>query len=241
MRIIAVIQARMGSERLPGKVLSDLGGRPVLEWVVRAARASNVDDVIVATSVHRDDQAIVDLCSTLGVRVVRGAEQDVLSRYILALDAGRADAVVRLTSDCPLLDPELINQVVALWRCNPTLDYVSTTLNRSLPRGLDVELASSMALRLADTHAQGYHRVHVTSSLYDPDATYACAGLTFKPAFNHFRVTLDEAEDAIALGQLVKILGDRPPAWRDLVKTLIRHPEIVNINAGVEQKSLTEG
>ncbi|TFB77203.1 spore coat protein [Cryobacterium flavum] len=241
MNVIAVIQARMGSARLPGKVLSDLGGRPVLEWVIRAARASNVDDVIVATSVHGDDQAIVDLCRKLGVRVVCGDEQDVLSRYIVALEAGGADAVVRLTSDCPLLDPELINQVVAVWRCNPTLDYVSTTLNRTLPRGLDVELAAAGALRQADARAVGYHRVHVTSSLYELDAPYACAGLMFRPAYNQFRVTLDEEADAIALAQLVEILGDQPPAWRDVVNALVRHPEIVAINAGVEQKTLIEG
>ena len=241
MNVIAVIQARMGSARLRGKVLSDLGGRPVLEWVIRAAKASNVDDVIVATSVHSEDQTIVDLCWRLGVRVVRGDEQDVLSRYIVALEAGGADAVVRLTSDCPLLDPELINQVVAVWRCNPTLDYVSTTLNRTLPRGLDVELAAAGALRQADARATGYHRVHVTSSLYEQDAPYACAGLTFRPAYNQFRVTLDEEADAIALAQLVEILGDHPPAWRDLVNALVRHPEIVSINARVEQKTLMEG
>ena len=239
--VIAVIQARMGSARLPGKVLSDLGGRPVLEWVIRAARASHVDDVIVATSVHSDDQVIVDLCSRLGVRVVRGAELDVLSRFIIALEEGGADAVVRLTSDCPLLDPELIDQVVAVWRCNPTLDYVSTTLDRTLPRGLDVELAAAGALRQADARATGYHRVHVTSSLYEQGAPYACAGLTFRPAYNHLRVTLDEEADARALTQLVQILGDRPPAWRDLVNALVSRPDIIAVNALVEQKALMEG
>lgn len=241
LRVIAVIQARMGSARLPGKVLGNLGGRPVLEWVIRAARASKVDDVIVATSVHIDDQAIVNMCRNLGVRVVRGDEQDVLSRYIVALEAGGADAVVRLTSDCPLLDPELINQVVAVWRCNPTLDYVSTTLDRTLPRGLDVELAAAGPLRQADARATGYHRVHVTSSLYEQDAPYACAGLSFRPAYNHLRVTLDEEADAIALERLVEILGDHPPAWQDLVNALAKHPEIVSINAQVEQKTLMEG
>ena len=231
----------MGSARLPGKVLRDLGGRPVLEWVIRAARASDVDEVIVATSVNGEDQAIVDMCESLGVQVVRGAEIDVLSRFIIALEVSGADAVVRLTSDCPLLDPELINQVVAVWRCNPTLDYVSTTLNRTLPRGLDVELAAAGALRHADARAIGYHRIHVTSSLYEQDAPYTCAGISFRPAYHHLRVTLDEEADARALAQLVEVLGDRPPAWQDLVNSLIAHPEIVAVNALVEQKSLVEG
>ncbi|TFD81602.1 spore coat protein [Cryobacterium sp. Sr8] len=242
-RVVAVIQARMGSSRLPGKVLMGLGGRPVLEWVIRAARAaSNVDDVIVATSDQAVDEPIVEFCARSGTRVVRGDEQDVLSRFIVALDSSDADAIVRLTSDCPLLDPDLIDLVVEMWRRDPTLDYVSTTLERSLPRGLDVELASAAALRAADDRtAPGHHRTHVTSSLYADGSEYSCAGVHFRPAFNRYRVTLDEAADAEVLRRLVGILGDRPPSWREITSTLLLHPEIVSINQHVEQKLLIEG
>lgn len=106
MRINAVIQARVGSTRFPGKVLEDLGGRPVLEWVVRAARsATQIDTVVVATSTKAADDDVAELAATLGVAVVRGSEDDVLSRFVAALDAHPADAVVRLTADCPPARP----------------------------------------------------------------------------------------------------------------------------------------
>lgn len=136
MRVVAVIQARMGSGRLPGKVLIPLGGRPVLDWVVRAARsATEVDEVVIATSTSSADDEIAFAGARLGCRVVRGSEEDVLSRFVLAADASEADAIVRLTADCPLLDPALIDQVVRTWSRDPALGYVSTTLIRTLPEG----------------------------------------------------------------------------------------------------------
>ncbi|MHB8274948.1 MAG: cytidylyltransferase domain-containing protein, partial [Dermatophilaceae bacterium] len=165
MRINAVIQARAGSTRLPAKVLADLGGRPVLEWVVRAARsARQIDEVIVATSTLAADDVVADLAESLGVVVVRGSEDDVLSRFVAALDAHPCDALVRLTADCPLLDPTLVDAVAGAWAATPTHDYVSTVLVRCLPRGLDVELVTASALRVVDRTAAGHDRVHVTSA-----------------------------------------------------------------------------
>src|SRR5450631_4440399 len=167
MRINAVIQARTGSTRLPGKVLEDLGGRPTLEWVVRAAQsATQVDTVIVATSTLPGDDLVADLAESLGVPVVRGSEDDVLPRFVAALDAHPADAVIRLTADCPLLDPTLIDAVAGAWAAAPSHDYVSTVLVRCLPRGLDVKLVTASALRAVDRIAVGHDRVHVTSLLY---------------------------------------------------------------------------
>src|SRR5450756_411411 len=120
MRINVVIQARTGSTRLPGKVLEDLGGHPVLEWVVRAAKAATqIDTVIVATSTLAGDDVVAELAESFGVPVVRGSEDDVLSRYVAALDAYPADAIVRLTADCPLLDPTLIDAVAGAWAGSP--------------------------------------------------------------------------------------------------------------------------
>src|SRR5665811_2153806 len=192
MRINAVIQARVGSTRLPGKVLEDLGGRSVLEWVVRAARAATqIDTVIVATSTMAADDAVAGLADSLGVPVVRGSEDDVLSRFVAALDAHPADAVVRLTADCPLLDPTLIDAVVGAWAAAPTHDYVSTVLVRCLPRGLDVELVSAQALRAVDRMATGHDRVHVTSAIYADPTAFSLLGLCVTPPANDLRVTLD--------------------------------------------------
>ena len=242
MRINAVIQARAGSTRLPGKVLEDLGGRPVLEWVVRAARAATrVDEVIVATSTLAGDDAVADLATSLGVPVVRGSEDDVLSRFVAALDAHPADAVVRLTADCPLLDPTLIDAVAGAWAAAPAHNYVSTVLVRCLPRGLDVELVSAQALRAVDRMATGHDRVHVTSALYADPSAYRLLGLCVTPAADDLRVTLDTPEDLVLLRALVALLPDAPPPWRDVVSTLRARPDLVAINAGVRQKPVEAG
>lgn len=241
--VTAVIQARMGSSRLPGKVLRPLGGRPVLGWVVRAAHASAaVDEVVVATTTGGEDDEVVKLCAELGVACVRGPADDVLSRFLLALEAHPADAVVRLTSDCPLLDPAVIAQTVGAFQAVAGhIDYLSTTVVRCLPRGLDVEVAAVAALRDVATHATGYDRVHVTSTLYGDPERYRVAGLTFLPAADDLRITLDTAEDAALLDALVAETGDRPPAWRDLVALLRTRPDLVALNAEVRQKALHEG
>ena len=239
---MAVVQARTGSSRLPGKVLRPLAGRPVLAWMVRAARAAEgVDEVVVATSTAPGDDAVAELGEELGVRVVRGSEDDVLSRFVLAAETTAADAVVRLTADCPLADPALISAVVGLWRADRSLDYAATTLVRTLPRGLDVELASRTALLTADAEAESFHRTHVTSYLYDSERRFRTMGLVVQPAANDLRVTLDTVEDGAMLDAVVAELGDRPPAWHEVVELLRSRPDIVRLNAGVRQKTLAEG
>ena len=143
----------MGSTRLPGKVLADIAGRPMLEWVLtRVARSSSVDEVVLATTTLSQDDALQALAGELGVRVVRGDALDVLSRYVLAVGETGADVVVRVTSDCPFIDPGLTTTVVStLIDADPPIDYVSNALPpRSFPRGLDVEAVTSHALLEAD-------------------------------------------------------------------------------------------
>ena len=242
MRINAVIQARTGSTRLPGKVLEDLGGHPVLEWGVRAARAAGqIDEVIVATSSLALDDVVADLAHSLGVMVVRGSEDDVLSRFVAALDAHPADALVRLTADCPLLDPTLIDAVAGAWSASPSHDYVSTILVRCLPRGLDVELVTASALRAVDRTAIGHDRVHVTSAVYADPMVFSLLGVCVTPSANDLRVTLDTPEDLALLRALVAELPDAPPAWRDVVAVLRSRPDLVAINAAVQQKPVEAG
>jgi len=242
VRINVVIQARTGSTRLPGKVLEDLGGHPVLEWVVRAAKAATqIDTVIVATSTLAGDDVVADLADSLGVPVVRGSEDDVLSRYVAALDAYPADAIVRLTADCPLLDPTLIDAVAGAWAGSPTHDYVSTLVARCLPRGLDVELVTAQALRAVDRIAVDHDRVHVTSLLYAQPTAYRLLGVCVTPPANDLRVTLDTQEDLVLLRALVAELPDAPPAWNDVVAVLRSRPDLVAINSAIKQKPLAAG
>lgn len=238
---MAVVQARTGSSRLPGKVLEDLGGRPVLAWVVAAARAARgVDRVVVATTEVARDDAVVELAGELGVEVVRGSEDDVLDRFLLAARVTEADAVVRLTADCPLLDPVLIGAVVAAWRADPTLEYVSSTLVRTLPRGLDVEVASRGVLEHIGPVATGHDRVHVTSRLYATPGEFRSLGLVVAPPAEDLRVTLDTRDDLVMLRAVVAELGDRASDWRSLVSLLRARPEIVALNGHVRQKALDE-
>lgn len=241
--VIGVVQARAGSSRLPGKVLKPLLGRSVLGWTVRAAQESGVlADVVVATSDLPGDDVVAAHGHDLGVTVVRGPEDDVLTRFLGVLDARSPDVVVRLTADCPLLDPALIRLAVRTFlAAEGSLDYLSTVLDPSLPRGLDVEVVSAESLRRVSIDARGPDRVHVTSAVYGSPDRYAVAGLTFRPSAHDLRVTLDTADDLRLLEAVVAEIGDRPPPWRELVALLRRRPDLTALNAHVRQKSLDEG
>jgi spore coat polysaccharide biosynthesis protein SpsF len=159
IRIVGIIQARTGSTRLPGKVLLPLAGRSVLGWVVRAARESQtLDDLVVATTEQSGDDAVVAECERLGVAWHRGPVDDVLTRFAGALKAHPADAVMRFTADCPLLDPALVHATGAAFRAVPGLDFISTILQPTLPRGLDAEVIGTHALARADAQATGHRR-----------------------------------------------------------------------------------
>jgi len=245
-RVVGVIQARTGSNRLPGKVLRPLAGRPVLEWVVRAAReVQGLDEVVVATTTEPGDDAVEELGRRLDVAVVRGSVDDVLSRFLQAVEGRDADAIARFTSDCPLLDPEVASLVVGTWRSRPALAHVSTVSPRCLPRGLDAEVASVAALQrlsgLLSTPELAHHRTHVTSYLYTHPEEFEVAGVTLHPDASDLRVTLDTTEDLALIEALVERLGDRPPSWREVVAALRADADLVAINAGVRQKSLDEG
>ena len=232
----------MGSTRLPGKVLEDLGGMSVLAWVLRGVRAARlVDEVVVATSTDPRDDVVARAARELGVAVVRGSEEDVLSRFLVALDQHPADAVVRVTADCPFVDPDLVDALVGAWRGVPGLDYVSTVLVRTLPHGLDVELVTAQALRRVDRLATGPDRVHVTSGVYTRPDDFAVMGLSFTPDASDIRVTLDTPEDLHMLRAVVAARGSSLPSRAELVALLRERPELVALNASVRQKTLAEG
>ena len=232
----------MGSSRLPGKVLLPLGDETVLGRVVRAVRASGVvDDVVVATTAENVDDAVVAFCDEIGVAVTRGPVEDVLTRFLQTLQQHPADAVVRVTADCPLLDPGLVRIAATTFRANADLDYLSTALVRSLPRGLDVEVVSAAALQTAGAAARDHHRAHVTSYLYSHPEQFRLLGLTFAPPAPDVRVTLDTQADYELLAAVVDGIGPELVAWDALVGWLRERPEVLALNAHIEQKALAEG
>ncbi|MEU7859554.1 glycosyltransferase family protein [Nonomuraea sp. NPDC049141] len=241
MRIVGIIQARMGSTRLPGKVLRELGGRSVLGWVVRAVReAAAIDDLVVATTTEAADDLVVAECRRLGVFWHRGPVDDVLTRFTQVLRGHPGDAVMRFTADCPLLDPVVIREAALVFRAVPGLDYLSTSLARTLPRGLDVEIAGLAALKRADLEATAHHRTHVTSYIYSHPGESRLLGLAYTPAAADLRVTLDTEDDWRLISRVVAELGDGCVPVRSLVGWLRDRPEVCELNAHVAQKALQE-
>lgn len=164
VKTVAIIQARMGSTRLPGKVLSDIGGKPALTRMIERIRpATSLDAIVIATTDQPVDDPVVELCRSLGLPCFRGDEQDVLGRYMGAARFSQADVVLRLTADCPMHDPAIIDEAVALFR-DGDYDYLSNAAERTYPDGLDVEVMSRATLERADKEARHpFLREHVTA------------------------------------------------------------------------------
>lgn len=215
---VAVVQARMGSTRLPGKVLADLGGRPVLQLMLERLTRAHVDRLVVATSNRPGDDPVADLAEALGVPVVRGSEADVLGRFLLALDRFPADDVVRLTADCPLIDPLVVDAAIGLHR-RTGADYTSNTLERTFPDGLDVEVVRAEALCTAAAEAtRPDEREHVTPFLHHHPDRFTLASLETAEQLGHERWTLDTPADLERLRTIVDRLVDPVAAgWHEVL------------------------
>lgn len=237
-----IIQARMSSTRLPGKVLMPLAGKPVLDHLVsRVKAAKRVDQIVIATSTLAADDSIEDYCNCVGVVCVRGSESDVLDRYLLALRRNPADLVVRITADCPLMDPFLIDELLeTIEAANGAVDYLSNILApRTIPHGLDVEVFRREALERAGREAvRPEEREHVTPYIYHHPELFHIARADLPQDISRYRWTLDTPQDFEFLG---KVFGElRPGAfrWQDTLAVMEKYPEWVVINAAVPQKSL---
>jgi spore coat polysaccharide biosynthesis protein SpsF len=237
--VVVVIQARMGSTRLPGKVLLPLGGRTLLAHVVeRAALARGVDEVRVATSDSPRDDVVAAETRRCGAALTRGSEQDVLARYAQAAREAAADVVVRVTSDCPLLAPELVERAVAQLRSEGA-DYVSNTRKRPFPRGLDVEVLRREALEAAAREArEPAEREHVTPFVWRRPERFRLADLRAEPDEEApgFRLTVDEPADYAAVCAVAQLLPPGDPSARALARVLRHAPWLGEVNAHVAQK-----
>jgi len=242
MKIVTIIQARMGSTRLPGKVLMDLGGRTVLARVVRRLRrAKFVGDVVVATTTRDADSAIIREAERLGVRHFCGSELDVLDRYYQAAQWAGAEAIVRITSDCPLLDPGITDETIrAFLESRP--DYASNALQRTYPRGLDTEVMTWDALARTWREAQKpYQRTHVTPYIYENPHLFNIRRVTGEIDYSHHRWTLDTEQDLAFIRAIYdRMGGDDGFDWHDVLDLLKREPELVELNREVMQKALQE-
>ena len=252
----------MSSSRLPGKVLLDIAGQPMLVWVCeRARQAKLINQVMVATTTDPADDAVEELCHTRGYHYYRGSHSDVLDRYYHAACSSEAEVIVRITADCPLIDPGVIDDTIQAFsgqpvqpdeyitvseKSDPTrrdpnfvFDFAANRLpppwSRSFPIGLDVEVCTFQALEEAWRNAdQPHQREHVMPYLYEEPGRYRYVQLHHIPDYGTLRLTVDTKEDLDLVRQIVQRLPDHIRFnWLDVVDLLAREPELVELNAQV--------
>jgi spore coat polysaccharide biosynthesis protein SpsF len=221
LRTVAIVQARTTSSRFPRKVLADLAGEPVLVWVLRRALASAVDDVVVATTVNGADDPVVAVADREGARWYRGDEHDVLGRYVRAAQEAGADAVVRLTADCPMLDAAVIDMVIDALGEEPAVDYAANVIERTFPQGLDAEALTFDALLRADRMGTSSEaREHVTWFIREerPDL-FELRSVTADTDDSDLQWSIDRPDDLEQVRALFAALdlASRPLPYRDIV------------------------
>jgi spore coat polysaccharide biosynthesis protein SpsF len=236
MKVVAIIQARMTSSRLPGKVLMDLAGEPMLARVFeRTRRARTVDDVIVATSNLVSDDGIVQLCAERDWPCFRGSQKDVLGRYSLAARAFDAEAVVRVTSDCPLIDPRLIDEHVERLCSRWTeVDFVTNMVRQSFPLGLAVEaMPFDVLARMERMSQTDYLREHVTTLAYERPELFQIDHVLYPNDLSALRWTVDTAADLNFVRLIFKHFGRDSFLWEDVLPVLKEHPDWSETNQSI--------
>jgi len=241
MRIEIFIQARMGSTRLPGKTLKPILGKPMLSYQIERLRRSKKADTIVVVIPDTSENNILELyCKQEQIPCFRGSEEDVLARYYHAAMERKADAIVRITSDCPLIDAAIIDQAISIF-CEGDYDYVSNTLIKTFPRGLDVEVFSTKALAYAFHHTDHQHeREHVTPYFYQHPDLFRLKNISSNMNLAHHRWTVDTPEDLELIMRIFERLYPQNPEFttNDVLALFEIYPELYSINAHVHQKKL---
>ena len=263
-QVVAVVQARMSASRLPGKVLLDIVGEPMLARVVeRTNRAQLVNNVLVATSREKADDPIGAFCNEMGYECFRGSLHDVLDRCYGAAKSKSADVVVRITADCPIIDPVVIDQTVSAFfgigpklitesgdakphsKSNliPVWDFAANRLpppwKRTFPIGLDTEVCTFSALETAWFEAdQAHQREHVMPFLYENEERFRILLVNHDPDYGDYRWTVDTPQDLELLRQVYLRFGGRDDfSWLEVLELFKREPELAKINAGVDHKN----
>ncbi len=243
MKTVIIVQARMTSTRLPGKILLPVLDKPLLEYQVeRLRRVRLSDDLVIATTENEADEPVVALCRKLQVPYFRGPEEDVLARYFWAAQESKADTMVRITSDCPLIDPEIIDKVIDVFNTHrDQFDYVSNSLRRTYPRGMDAEVLPFSVLKEAhDEAVQADEREHVTPFIYLRPKRYRLGSVVNDVDYANYRLTVDTREDFELIKLLIENLYPSNPLFnlQDMLNLLLANPEWVTINSHVEQKKM---
>jgi spore coat polysaccharide biosynthesis protein SpsF len=243
VKTVAIVQARMSSSRLPGKIMRPVVGKPLLELLVeRLKRASRVDEVVIATTTNDGDDQVESLTQRVGIGCFRGSEHDVLDRVLGAAHAAQADVIVEITGDCPLIDFQVIDKLVDVYQAND-FDYVANVLKRTYPRGLDTQVFATTVLeevaRLTDDPVD---HEHVSLYIYQHPERFKLHNVEsgLPEEFWDLRLTVDTAEDFELVRQIYEELYPVNPAFtiHDVVGLFQRRPELRAINQHIVQKAV---
>lgn len=247
MKVVCLVQARVGSTRLPGKILKEICGKTILHHEIdRLKKCKEIDEIVIATTDKEDDDKIVNEAKKLSVKYFRGSENDVLSRFYYAAKENNADIVVRVTSDCPCIDFEILDKMLIYFKDKykeKQIDYLSNTINRTYPRGYDIEIFTFSALEKSYINAKKeYEREHVTPYIYDKTNNFLKLSFENTEDYSKYRVTLDTIEDFIVIKNIFENLYYKNPYFKlnDVVQYLNNNLHIVDINKHIEQKKLGE-
>ena len=247
MKVVCLVQARVGSTRLPGKILKEICGKTILHHEIdRLKKCKEIDEIVIATTDKEDDDKIVNEAKKLSVKYFRGSENDVLSRFYYSAKENNADIIVRVTSDCPCIDFEILDKMLIYFKDKykeKQVDYLSNTINRTYPRGYDIEIFTFSALEKSYINAKKeYEREHVTPYIYDKTNNFLKLSFENKDDYSEYRVTLDTIEDFIVIKNIFENLYYKNPYFKlnDVVQYLNNNLHIVDINKHIEQKKLGE-
>jgi len=239
MKAVAIIQARMSSTRLPDKVLMPVLGKPLLGWMLdRVASCPEIDEIIVATTNNKRDDAIEECTKLHNCRLYRGSEEDVLDRYYQAACTVECDTVVRITADCPLIDPRILGTMICQFSSGD-LDFLSNSepLPSSWPDGMDVSIVSFNALQKAWKNAiKPSEREHVTFHFWNNLTSFKCERMEHEPDWSKYRLTIDYPEDFEMLKSIIEYFGANNPevinkiSMEEIVSFLDTNPAIFDLN-----------
>jgi spore coat polysaccharide biosynthesis protein SpsF len=242
-KTIATIQCRMTSTRLPGKILLPACGKPLLAHMIeRLNRVPGIDQIVIATTTNAQDDCLEEFAHKNGLGCHRGSEQDVLKRIVEAAQKYQGDTLVHLTSDCPLIDPIAVQQVIDKYQ-EGKWDFVSNCLERTYPRGMDTQVFSRKILEKVDAIAtEAAHREHVTLYIVEKPHEFACANISAPREYRapEIRMTLDYPEDYALIHAVFEALYPHKPDFLlyDILNYLKAHPEVAALTAGIEQKDV---
>jgi spore coat polysaccharide biosynthesis protein SpsF len=239
----AIVQARIGSTRLPGKVLLDIGGKPVIGRVFERLKISQrLNEIILAIPNTKENDVLEKFALENNVNLFRGSEEDVLARYYGAAEKFGLDIVVRITSDCPIIDPGIVDLIIKK-HLDSKADYTSNILKRTFPRGLDVEVFDFDVLRKAYEKAkESYQREHVTPYIYENPKFFKLDNFEAPKEMRHpeFRLTLDTKEDYELIKEIFYRLESKKKNFsvKDVIDLIKENPALLKINAHIKQKQL---